>query len=578
MMNKYMERKMHMKKKLCALLLAAAIIVSCPAVASATELDNAQTGAELDIGIVAGDYPDVGTELEPEETLPSSFSNREFASPVRHQKFNTCWAYASTAVMEIAAKKAGIYDGWFSPMHMNYWAVKREDETGWQRTYTDAGYPYIVIGYLTAMIGSVTENDFSSDLSYADYQALTSPITPLVGANSLVYLSAGDIDSVKTAVYQYGSAVGNFHQNSSYLNDEHAAYYFDEPGLATSQLRGHAVAIVGWDDNFSRENFGSEYTETDNEGVETVFENHRPAHDGAWLCKNSWGESFSNLGGYFWISYEDMYLFDRRFGPSYAIMGLEPYDEHKKLYQNDIYGANYEFSYISDVSSKDKLTYINIFDFNDSYNNLDKVIFESTCVGSDYDLWYIPVDEEGVPVNNESAWTLLGSGTVSYKGYICEDIEDQLIPKGKGGIGVTVKKTDECKDMMIGVSEWIRVGGKYVFKPEVKRGQCYIIGYGKNVWELMDFYEQKLGEPDGGVFAIKALAEKVDIMGDVDLDGEVTILDVTAIQRWLADLSELTDYQKKLADYDGDGEVTILDCTKIQRVLADLEPSPYPVI
>ena len=59
------------------------------------------------------------------------------------------------------------------------------------------------------------------------------------------------------------------------------------------------------------------------------------------------------------------------------------------------------------------------------------------------------------------------------------------------------------------------------------------------------------------------------ILGDVDGDGEVTILDATMIQRKLADLA-VTAYHEAAADTDGDGEVTILDATYIQRYLADL--------
>ena len=60
------------------------------------------------------------------------------------------------------------------------------------------------------------------------------------------------------------------------------------------------------------------------------------------------------------------------------------------------------------------------------------------------------------------------------------------------------------------------------------------------------------------------------ILGDADLDGEVTIFDATAIQRWLAGLST-ESFCEKTADADEDGEVSIFDATTIQRWLADFD-------
>ena len=59
------------------------------------------------------------------------------------------------------------------------------------------------------------------------------------------------------------------------------------------------------------------------------------------------------------------------------------------------------------------------------------------------------------------------------------------------------------------------------------------------------------------------------ILGDVDGDGTVTIVDATYIQRRLADLP--TDsFVEAAADADQDGMITIIDATFIQRWLADL--------
>lgn len=52
---------------------------------------------------------------------------------------------------------------------------------------------------------------------------------------------------------------------------------------------GHAVVIIGWDDNYSRNNFNS---------------SNRPKNNGAWLILNSWGTDWGN-NGTAWVSYED---------------------------------------------------------------------------------------------------------------------------------------------------------------------------------------------------------------------------------------------------------------------------------
>lgn len=66
------------------------------------------------------------------------------------------------------------------------------------------------------------------------------------------------------------------------------------------------------------------------------------------------------------------------------------------------------------------------------------------------------------------------------------------------------------------------------------------------------------------------------IYGDADCDGEVTSLDVTAIQRHLTNAQQLTDMGMQAAVVDGTGEINVLDATLIQRRLAGLISS-FPV-
>ncbi len=89
-----------------------------------------------------------------------------------------------------------------------------------------------------------------------------------------------------------------------YMNTTTWAHYTYDGATAN-----HAVCIVGWDDSFSRTNFG--------DGV-----NNLPEGDGAWLVKNSWGSATNDFPngatdkefgieengqhtGYFWMSYYD---------------------------------------------------------------------------------------------------------------------------------------------------------------------------------------------------------------------------------------------------------------------------------
>ena len=64
--------------------------------------------------------------------------------------------------------------------------------------------------------------------------------------------------------------------------------------------------------------------------------------------------------------------------------------------------------------------------------------------------------------------------------------------------------------------------------------------------------------------------EAVAILGDVDGDSKVTILDATYIQKKLASLPIPFEFNDKVSDTDGDGKVTVLDATYIQKWLASL--------
>lgn len=62
--------------------------------------------------------------------------------------------------------------------------------------------------------------------------------------------------------------------------------------------------------------------------------------------------------------------------------------------------------------------------------------------------------------------------------------------------------------------------------------------------------------------------------GDVDMDYNVTTIDATLLQRFLAKMQEPSELQAALSDTDGDRAITILDATTVMRYLANI-PSAY---
>ena len=65
-------------------------------------------------------------------------------------------------------------------------------------------------------------------------------------------------------------------------------------------------------------------------------------------------------------------------------------------------------------------------------------------------------------------------------------------------------------------------------------------------------------------------------LGDVNNDGIVSIRDVTAVQRLIAELETYDSLSEKAADVDVSGDVTISDATCIQHYLADY-PTDHPI-
>ena len=173
----------------------------------------------------------------------------------------------------------------------------------WYGPTTEAVLPY------SQAETSVT-NGLSSEYAYAKNAAyMTDAYFTNIKTNP---------ELVKEQIMEHGG-VGITYYDSTYYHkttSEDVSYVLDSyyvPVTKNLAYGGyHAVMIVGWDDNYSRENFG--YTA-----------DARPASDGAWLVRNSWGASTP----YFWISYCDPTISDS--AVSFDFTADRPYDNNYQL-------------------------------------------------------------------------------------------------------------------------------------------------------------------------------------------------------------------------------------------------------
>ena len=188
-----------------------------------------------------------------------------------------CWAFAALATLESCILKTNnqsIFN--LSEENMKN-VMARFSDYGLNKNTNGGGDHSLAMGYLSSWFGPVLE---SEDI-YCPTNSLSPILDNCMRIQNMYIIPSDSKYSIKEAVYKYGSVYYEFLWNDSYLNLTNYNYN------GTIGINGHAVSIIGWDDNFSRYNFKC-----------------IPENDGAWIAKNSWGSNETN-DGYIYISYEN---------------------------------------------------------------------------------------------------------------------------------------------------------------------------------------------------------------------------------------------------------------------------------
>ena len=100
-----------------------------------------------------------------------------------------------------------------------------------------------------------------------------------------------------------------------------------------------------------------------------------------------------------------------------------------------------------------------------------------------------------------------------------------------------------------------------------------ILAYGLTENGITSYRIEKIGDD---IFKVATFAGSTIVdckereLGDVDGDGQVSVMDATTIQMFKAGLAQLSEKALEAADVDGDGQVSVMDATEIQLILAQL--------
>ena len=323
---------------------------------------------------------------ENSNAIPAKYDLREKLriSQIRNQgKYGTCWAFAALSAMESSLLPEESYV--FSVDHMSM-------SNSFNITQYDGGEYTMGMAYLAAWQGPVYERDDP----YGDGET-ASDLKAIKHVQEMRIIPSKDFAAIKEAVFKYGGVQTSLYSNlsgasstSKYYNEDTYSYCY----IGTKKPN-HDVVIIGWDDNYSRENFDMSL-----EG------------DGAFICQNSWGSEFGDAG-IFYVSY-----YDTNIGTHNVVYTrVEDNTNYDNIYQSDLCGWVGKLGY-----EKESMYGANVFTAKTN-ENVVAASFYATAPDTEYKVYVVDDFKNASSLTDR---TLVAEGTVKEAGYYTVDFEEEI--------------------------------------------------------------------------------------------------------------------------------------------------------
>lgn len=350
-----------------------------------------------DITTNSATFINVGAEVQ---KLPYQYDYRKVARVplIKDQgKWGTCWAFASLTALESSMLPEERLD--FSEDHMTL-------KNSFNSSQNDGGTYNMAMAYLTSWQGPVLEKDdpYGDGVSPDGLKAVKH-------VQEIQIIKEKDFDKIKEMVLRYGGVQSSLYSlltgansRSEYYNEETNAYCY----IGTEKAN-HDVVIIGWDDNYPKENF--------NVNLEA---------NGAFICQNSWGEDFGE-NGVFYVSY-----YDTNIGIHNVVYTkVEDTDNYDNIYQSDLCGWSGQVGY-----GKETAYFANVYQTKGK-EKLQAVGFYATDKDTEYEISIVHDFRDTVSLLNRK---MLKKGKFENAGYYTVSLEEQLLEEGER-FAVVVKIT-----------------------------------------------------------------------------------------------------------------------------------------
>ena len=376
------------------------------------------------------------------ESLPASYDSREKnkLTPVKNQgDCGSCWAFATYGSLESYLYPAENWD--FSEQNLI-----NNHGLDWGPCY--GGNMYLSAAYLTRWAGPIREED--DPYIYAADGATTRKHVQEILFIPPRKSHLGN-DQIKQAVMTYGAVYTGMCWKSICYNSTNRTYY-----NASYDEGGHAICIVGWDDNFDKNKF-----------------NTPPPGNGAFIVRNSWGKTWGD-GGYFYVSYYDKYFGRREYN---VVIKAETPTNYEICYQYDSLGWTNSLGY-----GKDTAWFANIFTANSTIP-LTAVSFYTNASQNSYEIYIYKDVVNSQPRSGKLAATKIGQ--INSAGYFTIKLNESVSLKLNQKFSVVVKLRTTEYNYPIPMEYPFK---NYSSKAKAKAGESFISSTGTTWYDLQNSY------------------------------------------------------------------------------------------